>query len=272
MLKALVLIDNIADEDLVGEWGLSIGVNWEEQSYLLDMGASDTFIRNAEALGFDISSVNMGVLSHGHYDHANGMLAFFEKNSHGKCYVRTGAQQAYYHKELFIRRYIGIPHELTTGEYSKRIEYVEGDYELAPGVWLIPHKTEGLAAVGKRNHMYRKQGRKWIPDDFSHEQSLVFDTLEGLVIFNSCSHGGADHIIKEVSSTFPGKKIKAMIGGFHLFLSSEKEIRQLAKGILETGVEQIYTGHCTGQRAYSILKEELGDKLFQLKVGLEINL
>lgn len=35
-------------------------------------------------------------------------------------------------------------------------------------------------------------GWKYLPDDFTHEQSLVFRTDNGLVIFNSCSHSGAD--------------------------------------------------------------------------------
>ena len=57
--------------------------------------------------------------------------------------------------------------------------------------------------------MYLKEKRRWRPDSFSHEQSLVFDTPDGLVIFNSCSHGGADTIIREVTATFPDKKVKA---------------------------------------------------------------
>jgi 7,8-dihydropterin-6-yl-methyl-4-(beta-D-ribofuranosyl)aminobenzene 5'-phosphate synthase len=55
------------------------------------------------------------------------------------------------------------------------------------------------------------------PDDFSHEQSLVLETDMGLIIFNSCSHGGAVNIINEIKSTFPGKHIYGLIGGFHLF-------------------------------------------------------
>ena len=72
--------------------------------------------------------------------------------------------------------------------------------------------------------MYLKEKRRWRPDSFSHEQSLVFDTPDGLVIFNSCSHGGADTIIREVTTTFPDKKVKALIGGFHLYNKTDAEI------------------------------------------------
>ena len=115
-------------------------------------------------------------------------------------------------------------------------------------------------------------GRKWRPDDFSHEQSLVFDAEDGLVIFNSCSHGGADNIINEVKAAFPGEKIKAIIGGFHLFTRREEEVRELARSIRATGIQQVYTGHCTGDRAYAVLSDELGDMIHQLSCGLVIEL
>lgn len=117
--------------------------------------------------------------------------------------------------------------------------------------------------------MYRKEKVcRWSPDDFAHEQSLVFDTPEGIVIFNSCSHGGADSIINEVAATFPEKKLLALIGGFHLFNKPAEEVRALAKRIKETGIQYVYTGHCTGKKSYMILKDELGDTVQQLKTGL----
>lgn len=35
-----------------------------------------------------------------------------------------------------------------------------------------------------------------------------------------------------------------------------------------TGVQAVYTGHCTGQRPLEILQEELGDKVHTLMTGL----
>ena len=72
--------------------------------------------------------------------------------------------------------------------------------------------------------MCRKTPKGWIPDDFMHEQSLVLDTDKGLVILNSCSHGGAANIINEIKTTFPDKNVYGLIGGFHLFNKTEEEI------------------------------------------------
>ena len=124
--------------------------------------------------------------------------------------------------------------------------------------------------IGKREMMYQKTKEGWKPDNFSHEQSLVFETDKGLVIINSCSHGGAVNIINEVKKTFPDKHIYGLVGGFHLFNKTEGEIRKVSRNILDTGIDYVCTGHCTKDRAYSIMKEELGDKLEQLRVGLVI--
>ncbi|MDO4867332.1 MAG: hypothetical protein Q4C10_12350 [Clostridia bacterium] len=44
----------------------------------MDTGASHLFAQNAECLGIDLNSVDTGVLSHAHYDHADGMTYFME--------------------------------------------------------------------------------------------------------------------------------------------------------------------------------------------------
>ena len=141
------------------------------------------------------------------------------------------------------------------------------DYKLMDGVYIIPHKTADGRAAGKRENMFLRKHGRWEHDDFSHEQSLVFETEKGLVIFSSCSHAGATAIIEEIAQTFPGRKVHGIIGGFHLYNKTEAEVRSLAARIRETGIEFICTGHCTGDKAYDILKKELGDSLCQLHVN-----
>ena len=153
-------------------------------------------------------------------------------------------------------------------DYSRRIRYVREKTEIFPGVTLLPHSTPGLQRAGRREHMFRRVGGRWQPDDFSHEQSLVLETEEGLVIFNSCSHAGADNIINEVAAAFPGKTVRAMIGGFHLYNKSEAEVKTLAQKLEATGVAYICTGHCTGPEAYEHLARTLGRRLHPLQVGL----
>ena len=263
------IVDNISNEGLTGEWGLCLLVEYGDKKILVDAGASELFLENMEKMGIDVADIDVGTLSHAHYDHANGIPAFFEKNEKAKFLLRDGTEANCYRKVYIFKKYIGIPKHLLR-DYPDRIEMVSGDYKVMDGVYLIPHKTAGLEAAGKREKMCRKTRRGWVPDDFSHEQSLVLDTDKGLVIINSCSHGGAVNIINEVKETFPDKHVYGLIGGFHLFNKSDEEILELAGKIKETGIEYICTGHCTKGHAYGILKKELGDRVEQLKVAYKM--
>lgn len=266
-MKATVIVDNMENNGIPGEWGLSVFIEYNGVKLLLDTGASSLFADNAAKLGFSLKDVDFAVLSHAHYDHANGMGQFFEMNKKAKFYLQEGCGENCYFKKFVFYKYIGIPKGVLE-KYQDRIVYASGNYKICQGISLIPHKTSGLETIGKRESMYQKRSGKWYPDDFSHEQSLVFETQKGLVVFNSCSHGGVVNIINEVSAAYPGQKVLALIGGFHIYNKPENEVRKLAEMIKTTGIEYVCTGHCTGEKAYGILKEELGDMLHQLKVGL----
>lgn len=220
-------------------------------------------------MGFNLKDIDAGVLSHAHSDHSGGILRFFESNDKAKFYFREGTACDCYHKTWIFRYYVGIDRALVR-DYSDRIVYADGDYELYPGVMLIPHKNGDFKKLAKQNHLYRKIGHRLVPDDYLHEQSLVFKTDKGLVIFNSCSHAGADHIIREVKETYPGEKIYALVGGFHLYHLPEEEIRALARNIKETGIEKVITGHCSKDRGYEILHDEIGDMVSQMYTGMKI--
>lgn len=271
-MKVQILIDNISKNELKKEWGLCIYIEYNSKKFLLDSGASGKFAQNAAALGVDLNKVDYAVLSHAHFDHSNGMKTFFQKNESAKFLLRDAATQKCYHHHLWIvNEYIGIKKGwLKT--YADRITYASGTFQITDGVYLLPHSTPGLEQIGKRAKLYVKKDGKIIPDSFDHEQSLIFDTEKGLVIFNSCSHGGADNIIKETAAAFPGKKVYSILGGFHLFHLPDDAVRAFAGRVRDTGIEHIVTGHCTGQRAYEILHEELGDKVQQMYSGLEMEI
>ena len=275
-----VLIDNIAStcgsRKLFGEWGLSVYVEFEGKRYLLDTGASHLFAKNAGVMGVDLSKIDVGILSHAHFDHSDGMAKFFHANKTAPFYLRKGAGENCYHAGKLFGRipyhyYIGI-HKGFLKRFADRIRFAEGDMQIAPNVYLVPHKTPGLEAIGERAHLSVKENGKYRYDSFGHEQSLVFDTPKGLFVMNSCSHGGADNIVKEIEATFPGKKIYAILGGFHLFCHEDEVVRAFSQRLRELDVQKIYTGHCTGNRAFEILYEVLGDRAEQMRCGMTIEL
>lgn len=154
-------------------------------------------------------------------------------------------------------------------DFAPRIQQVNGPFQLAEGVWLLPHTTPGLAEAGRQANMFQLCNDKWQPDDFAHEQSLVFERPEGLVVFNSCSHGGVLNIIHEAEEQL-SRPVRQMIGGFHLYQQTPQQVQALAEQLRQAGLTGIHTGHCTGDEAFAILQQKLGPAVQQLRVGLEI--
>lgn len=268
-MKATILIDNIADTGFISEWGFSVWIEHRGKNYLLDTGSSDNYLLNAKLMGIDVADADFSVLSHAHYDHSGGYDSFFEKNKKAKLYVSAGCGENCYFKLGPIRKYIGLPKELLN-RHSERIEAVDGFCTLSEGVWLVPHIENGLGAIGKKAHMVRRENGRSIPDDFRHEQSLVFDTENGLVVFNSCSHGGLQNILADIEHYLPGKSVYMTVGGLHFKGSSRQDILGVAETIKSLDIGQVITGHCTGDKGFAILKSELGDKVVQTNVGMVI--
>ena len=267
-MKVTVLADNLDGETLQGEWGLSHLIEYRDKTVLLDAGLSGLFAENARKLGIDLEEVDFAVLSHAHDDHANGFDTFFEVNSHAPLYIAEGCREYCYDFDEGRFIYAGIPQGILK-RHAGRIVRAKGDMMIADGVRLLGHSTPGLDRLGLEEQMFLKRGpHGYVPDDFRHEQSLIFEQDDGVVVFNSCSHAGADNIVKEAIRAYPDRKIKAMIGGFHLFNKTDEYVRAFAARVGDTGVESIYTGHCTGDRALAILKEELGDIVHTLRTGL----
>ena len=83
--RIIILSDNRTDNPLLEtEHGLSVYLENNGRRYLLDTGASDLFMRNAEKLGVDLSEVDYCLISHGHNDHIGGLPAFLEVNHKAK--------------------------------------------------------------------------------------------------------------------------------------------------------------------------------------------
>ena len=280
-MKVTVLMENTALEGcgLTPEHGLSLYIEYRGRKLLLDAGASEKFADNAQALGVDLAAVELAVLSHGHNDHAGGLGQFFRLNRQAPVYICAGAAGPVYAEHPDGRRFIGIDREVWT-QFQSRFTEVEGTSPLTEGVWLVPDTLRDPAFTGRAtNLLYQRGEDDFIPDDFRHEQSLVLEEERGLVVFNSCSHTGIVNIVRGVLEQFPGKKVFAVVGGLHMFgrdhagLNCTPEyVYQVADTLKKLGVEEIYTGHCTGEMALSLLRERFGPGCHALSTGKVLTL
>ena len=74
-MRLTVLTDNhtYIDRYYLGEPALCFYLEDGDQKILFDTGYSDTAVKNAEAMGIDLSGLTMIIFSHGHNDHTGGL-------------------------------------------------------------------------------------------------------------------------------------------------------------------------------------------------------
>lgn len=270
-MRIRVLVENTGNEFVEGEHGLSLMIEYEGEKYLLDAGSTSLFMTNAEKLGEEILDISKCILSHGHYDHSGGFAEYLSKNGQATLYMMETAIGEYYSGSGGNIHYIGLSEELVKN-FKEQFSYVRKCTQLAPGVMIVPHQIRGLDKIGERAKLYRKENEYYVPDDFAHEMSLVFETEKGLVICNSCSHAGASNIIREVQEALSEKSVYAFIGGLHLkgLTLTEEEVSRLCESLKGTGLKYLYTGHCTGEAAFQLLKRHMGAQVEALYSGKEI--
>lgn len=277
-MNITVLMENTALEGcgLTPEHGLSLYIEHRGKKLLLDAGSSGKFADNAQALGIDLSAVELAALSHGHYDHADGLRRFFQINSWAKVYVRPGADGPHFSMGKDGPYFIGIHRDICT-QFRDRFAAVEGLYELTEGAWLVPDMVRETS--GRSDGLLYKRGEDdFVRDDFRHEQSLVLEGEKGLVVLNSCSHGGIVNIVRGVLDQLPGKRVYAVVGGLHMAAKGQGALNctpeyvfQVADALKELGVEEVHTGHCTGETALGLLRERFGPGCHALATGQVLN-
>ena len=281
-MKVTVLVENTRLEDrsdLHAEHGLSLHVEYQDQQILFDTGASDAFNRNAERMGVDLAAVNLAVISHHHYDHGGGLPQFLEMNSLAKIYLRShDATNAYFRAfGGLLKRPIGLDRTLFQ-TYADRFEFVDQFTEIAPDLFILTEIGEPYPQPkGNRYLFIEGEGGRRL-DTFEHELVMVLRQDDGLVVFTGCSHRGILNMVDAVTNQFGGIPIKAVFGGFHLvsipilnlMAGSKAEVEDIGREMLRYPITTTYTGHCTGPKAYSVLKQVMGEKLAYMATGSSI--
>ena len=72
-MKISVLAENYPGSFTPAEHGLSYLIDYDGKRILFDTGQSDMFLKNAETIKVNLANINTVILSHGHFDHGNGL-------------------------------------------------------------------------------------------------------------------------------------------------------------------------------------------------------
>jgi 7,8-dihydropterin-6-yl-methyl-4-(beta-D-ribofuranosyl)aminobenzene 5'-phosphate synthase len=134
-------------------------------------------------------------------------------------------------------------------------------------------------ALPKGNRrLFVKRGGTYRRDSFAHELAMVVKEGPEWVVFTGCAHSGILNMVVTVTKQFPEVPIKAVFGGFHLIglpvlntmAGSKGQVRSIGEELLNYPIERVYTGHCTGPKAYRVLKEVMAERLESFPTGSEV--
>ena len=258
-----VLSDNRSfDSQLETEHGLSILLETDKHRFLLDTGASDVFIRNAEKMGIDLSTLDYVFISHGHSDHAGGLQYFVARNRKAKVLVSPDAMSCNFYSKR------GNLHSITA-EWPKiddsRLVLIDQTCALAEDIHVIAHIPQNhTIPKGNQNLYVQDTAGDYIHDDFRHEVALYVDGL----LFTGCAHSGLENIL--AACPWP---VHTVVGGFHLLDGQETEEEQVALAQrlkAKYSNTQFFTSHCTGDKVFATLKTIMGNQLHAFSCGMTI--
>ena len=273
-MRVVNLIENTRGHDRCAyAHGLSFYVETSKHKLLVDLGPSEAALHNAKELGIDLSKVDTVVLSHGHYDHSGGIMPFANINSDARIYMQETADADYYaddgeRAEGERYRYIGIDKAIAGLSQAVKIQ---GDHRIDDELELftIRKRSHDLPFTNKR--LLIKENGELRRDDFVHEQYLVISEGDKKILISGCAHNGILSILDAFKEKY-GAEPDMVISGFHLMKKTgytDDELRQ----IISIGTElmrystKFVTCHCTGETAYEIMKNVLGDQLQYVHSG-----
>jgi len=253
----------------------------DKRTLLFDAGPhGETLLRNAKILGVDLAQVEAVVLSHGHWDHAGGLVSAIKEITVGRgankveCYVHPGmfAERAVQKPDGEVIRFERVPNVDQLAQAGAKVINSNEPQFVADGAFYlsgeIPRRT--AYETGLPGHVRRASDLQgWEPDPLIMDERFISVHVrdKGQVVFSACSHAGLVNVLTHAQSVFPEVGLYGVIGGLHLSGATEKIIPQTIAGMREFDLQLIAPGHCTGWRALSAMATSFNDELVPLAVG-----
>ena len=238
---------------------------------LFDTGQGLTLLHNARRMNKDLAAVRQVVISHGHYDHAGGLMPLL---------MECGSKQVYCHTETFRSRYrvkdtgdcfpVGVTASRTELESAGAVFDLSNEYRsIASGIALtgeVPRVTD--FETGDQGLYCDCTGQELdtTPDD----QSLVLETDKGLVLILGCCHAGLVNTVEHVAYVTGRRDIYAVIGGTHLGFCSQEQLNKTIDALRSYGIRKLAASHCTGFAASARLSREMPKEFQAATVGFTL--
>jgi len=265
--RITILCDNSVGpiSGTLGEHGFAVLIEPSAGGAILfDTGQGSTLLHNATRMNKDLSNLAGVVISHGHYDHAGGLLPLLQEH---------GPKRVYGHPAIFRARHrvkdtgecwpIGIPQERSEFELAGAGFDFSSDFrEIAPGIYLTGEIPRATAFETGDQGLYcdcTGQEVDKTPDD----QSMILESDKGIVVIMGCCHAGLVNTLEHVAYSMGRRDIFAVIGGTHLGFCGQEQQELTISALKAWGVRKVAASHCTGFAASARLSREM-PKEFQV--------
>lgn len=258
-MKITVLNDNRCHNPLLNnEHGLSLYIEYEDKKMLLDTGASDIFKRNAEKLHINVNDVDVIFLSHGHYDHGNGLEYI---DSHPSLIMHPHACD--YRQSKRTKTYGGL--SLNHEELMNRFDLIETKepYEYIKNVYFLGEIKRNNNFEALKFPVITKNG---LDDEVLDDSGIVIQTNQGIVVISGCAHSGICNTVEYAKEVTNDHRVLAVMGGFHLKDNDEVTLKTITY-MMDNDIQHIYLAHCTSDSVCDEFVRCLKDKVTVMSTG-----
>ena len=247
-MKISILAENAPGTYTGSEHGLSYLIEHDGRRILFDTGQSDLFLVNAEIMGVDINNIDMIILSHGHYDHGNG-LQYIKGGKlicHPGCFVKRYSKTG--------SKYIGLKNTLS--EISARFELIttSDPYRISNKIIFLGEIPRTSSFESKQTGFILEDGK---PDFVMDDSALALMLIEGVFVVTGCGHAGIVNTLEHAKKVSGEERIYGVMGGFHL-KQEDKQTRETIDYLKENEVKYIYPSHCTALPALAAFHLNFG--------------
>ncbi|MEO2118020.1 MAG: MBL fold metallo-hydrolase [Methanocaldococcus sp.] len=238
-----ILVDNTAYKKFFAQHGFSALIEINNKRILFDAGQNSITLRENLKLFNEKEGFDYIVLSHGHYDHCDGLKYVIENDLiNGKVIA---------HRDAFLdkysgNRYIGINKEVKEYLLKKAdLEIIEEPYKIDKDIIVSGYVPRKQSYEMEEFHCI-KDGKK-VKDEINDDMFLI---AKGILI-TGCSHSGIINVVeygKELS------EIKGVLGGFHLVGVSNDYLNRVVDYFKSQNF-WFMPMHCTGFKALTKLSQ-----------------
>jgi 7,8-dihydropterin-6-yl-methyl-4-(beta-D-ribofuranosyl)aminobenzene 5'-phosphate synthase len=275
------LAENWYEQPLVAEHGfcaaLTLYIDGEKHQLLFDSGL-DPFAacHNADVLGFDLSYCESSISSHGHVDHAGGLLNLRKKMESGHRIPLVLHGDAFRNRLVKLQDGKTIYLPAPDGSLLRNAGYdiVE---KHSPSLWIgdrvlvtgeIP-RTNSFEK-GFPNHYSEVEDGKMEADPLIKDDQAIILTVKdkGLVVITGCGHSGIINTISYAKELTGEDRIYTVFGGMHLSgRLFESIIPQTVDEFERLKPKWVIPCHCSGLKAMTEISRKMPQAFIQNGVG-----